>query len=330
LYRAEQDIVDAAGDAGVRLRLFHGRGGTVGRGGGPSFDAIVAQPAGTVQGALRLTEQGEMVAAHFADPVLAGDHLEALLAATLEASAASIGGARSTPLAGDAAMEELSGLAFTSYRDLVYETPRFAEFFREMTPLGEIAELNVGSRPAARNNSGRIEDLRAIPWVFSWSQCRLMIPGWYGAGTAFATWAGDDRGPLQTLRDMYGGWPMFRTTISNMAMVLSKTDLSIAERYAGLVTDSDLRESIFTRIRNEHELTLLWIERITQAELLADNPLLQRSVRYRFPYLDPLHHLQIELLRRHRAGTEGDDEELVHRGIHLTINGIATALRNSG
>ncbi len=329
LYRAEQDLVAAAGDAGVTLRLFHGRGGTVGRGGGPSFDAIIAQPAGTAQGALRLTEQGEMVAAHFADPVLARDHLEALLAATLEASAASIGGARSVPAAGDDAMHELSALAFAAYRDLVYEAPRFAEFFRELTPLGEIAELNVGSRPAARTRSGRIEDLRAIPWVFSWSQVRLMIPGWYGAGSAFEHWAGADEARVRTLRDMYHGWPMFRTTISNMAMVLSKTDVSIAERYALLVGDADLRDELFGRIRAEHELTLAWVARITEAELLADNPILQRSVRYRFPYLDPLHHLQIELLRRHRSGADADDE-LSRRGIQLTINGIATALRNSG
>lgn len=335
LYRAERALVGAAGDAGVALRLFHGRGGTVGRGGGPSFDAIVAQPVGTAQGALRLTEQGEMVAAHFADPVIAGDHLEALLAATLEASAASIGGARSTPGAGDEAMEELSAIAFGAYRDLVYGTPRFAEFFREMTPLREIAELNVGSRPAARTRSGRIEDLRAIPWVFSWSQCRLMIPGWYGAGSAFETWAGGDATRLQTLRAMYRGWPMFRTTVSNMEQVLSKSDLSIAARCAELVTDRGLRESIFDRIRSEHELTLGWVARITETELLADNPMLQRSVRYRFPYLDPLHHLQIDLLRRHRAAEEiehGEESEasLIERGIQLTINGIATALRNSG
>jgi phosphoenolpyruvate carboxylase len=336
LYRAEQDLVDAAGDAGVRLRLFHGRGGTVGRGGGPSFDAIVAQPAGTAQGSLRLTEQGEMVAAHFADPVLARDHLEALLAATLEASAASIGGARSTPMAGDAAMDELSALARSAYRGLVYETPRFAEFFRQATPLGEIAALNVGSRPAARTSSGRIEDLRAIPWVFSWSQCRLMIPGWFGAGTAFQAWAGDNPDRIRTLRDMYRGWPMFRTTISNMAMVLSKTDLTIASRYADLVHDGELRDSVFGRIAAEHALTLDWVGTITESELLADNPMLLRSVRYRFPYLDPLHHLQVDLLRRHRdaAGDPGrvdePEDELVRRGIQLTINGIATALRNSG
>jgi phosphoenolpyruvate carboxylase len=331
LYRAEQDIVAAAGDAGVSLRLFHGRGGTVGRGGGPSFDAIVAQPVGAVQGALRLTEQGEMVAAHFADPVIAADHLEALLAATLEASAASIRGARSTPLEGDAAMEELSTLALSHYRDLVYDTPGFAEFFREMTPLREIAELNVGSRPAARSASGRIEDLRAIPWVFSWSQCRLMIPGWYGAGSAFDAWAGDDPSRLHMLREMYRGWPMFRTTISNMAMVLSKTDLEIAARYAELVSDVHLGESIFARICAEQRTTMRWIAAITEAALLADNPMLQRSVEYRFPYLDPLHHLQVQLLRRHRAGEMDDaEEDLVRRGIQLTINGIATALRNSG
>jgi phosphoenolpyruvate carboxylase len=224
-------------------------------------------------------------------------------------------------------MDELSDIAYAAYRDLVYGTPGFAEFFRELTPLQEISRLNVGSRPAARTRSGAIEDLRAIPWVFSWSQCRVMIPGWYGAGTAFETWAGDDSSRLKVLRTMYRDWPMFRTTISNMSQVLSKTDMSIAARYGELVTDEMFRTATLERIRAEHERTLGWVHDITEAELLADNPTLSRSVRYRFPYLDPLHHLQVELLQRHRAG---DDREKVLRGIQLTINGIATALRNSG
>jgi len=229
-------------------------------------------------------------------------------------------------------LEQLSERAFRAYRGLVYETEGFNRYFRESTPITEIAGLNIGSRPTARKASGRIEDLRAIPWVFSWAQCRLMLPGWYGFGSAVEAWLKDNPDGLEMLRRMLRSWPFFRTLLSNMDMVMSKADLAIASRYADLVSDASLRNEIFGRLRAEFERTrhyLLAIEQ--QDELLADNPLLRRSIRNRFPYMDPLNHLQVELLRRHRAGdaTESVDER-VRRGIHLSINGIAAGLRNSG
>jgi len=333
LYRAQRALVAAADRAGIRLRLFHGRGGTVGRGGGPAYQAILAQPPGSVHGALRLTEQGEMVAAKYARPASARRNLETLLAATLEATCIE------EEYLGDdlepfgAAMDTLAGLALDAYRGLVDGTAtgtpgRFAEFFRAITPIGEIATLNVGSRPASRTNSDRIEDLRAIPWVFGWSQCRLNIPGWFGAGTAFEAFASED-GHRQLLTDMHARWPFFRAMLNNMGMVLAKTDLAIGRHYAeALVADGALRAAVFERIEHEHELTTRWHAELTgSADPLVDNPALARSIRNRFPYLDPLHVLQVELLRRHRAG---DRDELVERGLQLTLNTIATGLRNSG
>jgi phosphoenolpyruvate carboxylase len=332
LYEAEADLVAVTRAAGVRLRLFHGRGGTVGRGGGPSYEAIRAQPPGSVDGQLRITEQGEVVAAKYADRGLARRNLETLLAATLEASVLD---ARAPDPAEDrgstgarAVMDALSAEAQRAYRSLVYETPGFVEVFRAMTPIREIAQLNVGSRPASRTASNRIEDLRAIPWVFSWSQCRVMLPGWYGAGSAFEAYAGADDACADRLRDLHETWPFFRTVLSNMGMVLAKSDLSVARRYLGLAAHEPEATPVFARIATEHALTVAWWRRITgHDELLADNPALARSIRNRFGYLDPLHHQQVDLLRRHRAGDAG---EAVQRGIHLTINGIATGLRNSG
>jgi len=329
LYRAELDLVAVARAHGVRLRLFHGRGGTVGRGGGPSYDAILAQAPGSVAGAIRITEQGEMVAAKYAEPDLAHRNLEALLAATLETSCLDL----ESGLGDDAAeayalMDELAARARAAYRALVYETPGFVEWFRAATPIAEIAELNIGSRPASRTTSGRIEDLRAIPWVFSWSQCRIMLPGWYGAGTAFASWSDGDDVRLARLRALWSRWPFFRTVLSNMSMVLAKTDLGIARRYASLVPDRELGERIFARVTAEHARTVRLLLAITrQDRLLADNPALARSIEHRFPYLDPLNHLQVSLLRRWRGGDRGT---LVQRGIQLTLNGLATGLRNSG
>jgi phosphoenolpyruvate carboxylase len=331
LYQAEADLVAATRAAGVRLRLFHGRGGTVGRGGGPSYEAIRAQPPGAVDGQLRITEQGEVVAAKYADRGLARRNLEALLAATLEATA--LDATRADPAAdpdGDvrALMDALSAEAQRAYRSLVYETDGFVEVFRALTPIREIAQLNVGSRPASRTASNRIEDLRAIPWVFSWSQCRIMLPGWYGAGSAFEAHAGGDEAKADRLRALHDTWPFFRTVLSNMGMVLAKSDLGVARRYLTLAADEPTAEAVFARIAAEHERTVAWWRRITgHDELLADNPALARSIRNRFAYLDPLHHQQVALLRRYRAG---DTSEPVQRGIHLTINGIATGLRNSG
>ncbi len=327
LFKAERALVEVFARHGVRLRLFHGRGGSVGRGGGPTYQAVLAQPAGAVQGQIRVTEQGEVIAAKYGNPDIGRRNLETLVAATLEATL--------LPERGDApraayveAMDALSAHAFRAYRKLVYETPGFERYFWESTVISEIADLNIGSRPASRKKSTAIEDLRAIPWVFSWAQCRLMLPGWYGFGTAVDSWLAENPGGLELLREMHRDWPFFATLLSNMDMVLAKTDLAIASRYAALVGDAALRERIFPRLRAEHRATVQNLLSITGSEhLLQSNPLLARSIRNRFPYLDPLNHLQVELLRRYRAG---DRDDRTKRGIHLTINGIAAGLRNSG
>ncbi len=329
LYCAQQRLAALHRIHGLAMRLFHGRGGSVGRGGGPSFAAILAQPDGTLDQGFRLTEQGEIIAAKYADPTLGAQNLEGLVAAALH-KAFVTPTAKADDAAFGAVMETLSQLAFTGYRKLVYDTPGFVDYFRAATPIAEIAELNIGSRPASRKASHRIEDLRAIPWVFSWSQCRLAIPGWYGFGYAVAEYLNhanrDTR--LAQLQSMARDWPFFSALLSNMEMVLTKTDLSIASRYAELVTDATLRDTIFSEITNEYQRTLAAIQLITGDEtLLADSPALAQSIKRRMPYLDPLNHHQITLLRRFRAG---DNEAKTKRAIHLTINGLAAGLRNSG
>jgi phosphoenolpyruvate carboxylase len=327
LYKAEIALIDTFGRHGVGLRLFHGRGGSVGRGGGPSYQAILAQPPGAVQGAIRITEQGEVIAAKYSNAEVGRRNLEAIAAATLEATL--LESQHPAPRAEHlAAMDELSAYAHREYRDLVYETDGFERYFRESTVVGEIASLNIGSRPASRTGSARIEDLRAIPWVFSWAQCRLMLPGWYGFGTAVSKWLNLRPEEIATLRAMYRDWPFFTTMLSNMDMVLAKSDIAIASRYSELVTDPGLRQAIFDRLHSEWHRSVEAVLAITeQKTLLEGNPLLARSIRNRFPYIDPLNHIQIELLRRHRAGAA---DSRVERGIHLTINGIAAGLRNSG
>ena len=325
LHKAAQSLLAVCKPRGVRLRLFHGRGGTIGRGGGPSFEAVLAQPLGTVDGALRLTEQGEVIASKYADPEGGRRNLETLAAATLEASLARPPHHKRRER-DMAIMESLSRRAFAAYRDLV-KAPGFVEYFRASTPIAEISELNIGSRPASRKAGESIEDLRAIPWVFSWSQCRLMLPGWYGFGAAVEGWIDAREGTLEELREMHRAWPFWQTVLSNMDMVLAKTDLAIGSRYAELVPDARLRDETFGRISQEWHRARRWLAAITgREELLADNPTLARSIRSRFPYLDPLNHLQVELLHRYRAGK---DDRLL-RIIHLTINGVAAGLRNSG
>ncbi len=328
LYQAETALVRVCQEHGVRLRLFHGRGGSVGRGGGPSYHAILAQPPGAVAGQIRLTEQGEVISAKYGTPESGRRNLEVLLAATLEASLARHDD-ESLPIERfHAVMDELSAHAFAAYRALVYETPGFATYFRQSTVVAEIAALNIGSRPAARKASERIEDLRAIPWVFSWSQCRLMLPGWYGFGSAVEAYLQAQPDGLRTLREMNRAWPFFASLLSNMDMVLAKTDLAIASRYAELVTDTELRTRIFERIRAEWALTCRHLLAILERdELLADNRTLRQSLQLRAPYMDPLNHLQVELLKRYR---EGDTSARLATGIHITINGIASGLRNSG
>ncbi|MRW85364.1 phosphoenolpyruvate carboxylase [Pseudoduganella sp. FT26W] len=337
LYKAETNLVKVFEKAGVKLRLFHGRGGTVGRGGGPSYDAILAQPHGTVNGQIRLTEQGEIIASKFSNKDIGRRNLELLVAATLEASLMPQpeDAEHSKQLHGyEAVMAEISDRAYKAYRNLVYETPGFTDYFFAATPIAEIAELNLGSRPASRKSTKRIEDLRAIPWGFSWGQCRLLLPGWYGFASAIGGWIadGDKAERLAQLQAMFQHWPLFATLLSNMDMVLAKTDLAIASRYAELVQDKELRERIFKRITDEHADTLDILQSITGAtERLAGNPLLARSIQNRFAYLDPLNHLQVELIKRHRAlSSESKADERVHRGIHLSINGVAAGLRNTG
>ena len=328
LYKAEIGLVEVFERHHVRLRLFHGRGGSVGRGGGPSYDAIIAQPGGAVNGQIRITEQGEIISSKYSNAEVGRNNLEILAAATLEASL--LQPRHSAPRREYLdAMDQLSALAFKAYRGLVYETEGFAEYFWNSTVITEIATLNIGSRPASRKKTREIEDLRAIPWVFSWAQCRLMLPGWYGFGSAVEAWIKQhpDQG-MAFLRELYREWPFFRTLLSNMDMVLAKSSIAIASRYAELVPDERLRETIFGRIRQEWQTSIdMLLDIMGQERLLQGNPLLERSIRNRFPYLDPLNHVQVELLKEHRA--QNPDEQVL-RGIQLTINGISAGLRNSG
>jgi phosphoenolpyruvate carboxylase len=335
LYRAEIALVELFDQLqrshGITLRMFHGRGGTVGRGGGPSYQAILAQPPGTVRGQIRLTEQGEVIGSKYANPEIGRRNLETLVAATLEATLL-----QPTKPATRAFLEaaaELSEASMDAYRALVYETPGFTDYFFGATPLQELAQLNIGSRPASRKALQKIEDLRAIPWGFSWGQCRLTLPGWLGFGSAVAAFLdkpdnAERKAALALLQKMYRQWPFFRTLLSNMDMVLAKSDLALASRYAELVSDARLRKKIFTAIEAEWHRTADALTQITgEKNRLASNPALDRSIRHRFPYIDPLHHLQVELIRRYRAGLA---DERVQRGIHISINGIAAGLRNTG
>jgi phosphoenolpyruvate carboxylase len=309
------------------MRLFHGRGGTVGRGGGPSYDAILAQPPGTVNGQIRLTEQGEVIASKYANPQIGRVNLELLVAATLEATLLSQH--RAPPDEFLAAAAELSQASMDAYRTLVYGTDGFVDYFFAATPISEIAALNIGSRPASRKPSRRIEDLRAIPWSFSWAQSRVALPGWYGFGSAIAKFLSHDpEARLALLRRMSAEWPFFRSLLSNLDMILSKTDFSIARAYAGLVEDRALANRIFDEIEAEHARALDALEKILGTrERLSDNPTLARSIKLRVPYIAPLNYLQIELIRRYRAGKT--DEE-IREGILMSINGVAAGLRNTG
>jgi phosphoenolpyruvate carboxylase len=328
LYKAEIGLIEVFKRHGVRIRLFHGRGGSVGRGGGPSYDAILAQPGGAVQGQIRITEQGEIIASKYSNGEVGRRNLETLVSATLEASLLQEQVAAPDP-AYLSAMEALSQSAYAAYRSLVYETEGFERYFWSSTVITEIATLNIGSRPASRKQTTAIADLRAIPWVFSWSQCRLMLPGWYGFGSAVKDFvAANPRDGLDQLKAMYREWPFFRTLLSNMDMVLAKSSLAIASRYAQLVANVKLREAIFSRISGEWRDSIDALNTIMEQDNLLDsNPLLARSIRNRFPYLDPLNHVQIELLKLHRAHAAS---EKVLTGIQLTINGISAGLRNSG
>ena len=329
LYKAEIDLVKVFEKHGIELRLFHGRGGSVGRGGGPSYQAIRAQPPGSVNGQIRITEQGEVISSKYSNPEIGRRNLETLIAATMEATLLHHHGDDSTMPEYHRIMEALSADAIIAYRKLVFETPGFTEYFFAATPIREIAELNIGSRPSSRKASNKIEDLRAIPWVFSWSNSRVILPGWYGFGSAISKFLDKygDSG-LKQLQAMNKNWAFFRGLLSNMDMVLSKTDMGIASRYAELVPDEKVRKQVFGMIETEWELTTQKLLQITKSTtLLADNPTMARSLSTRLPYIDPLNHLQVMLLERTRAG---EDNEKLRRALQITINGIAAGLRNSG
>ena len=339
LYRAEIALVELFDELkashGITLRMFHGRGGTVGRGGGPSYQAILAQPPGTVRGQIRVTEQGEVIASKYANPEIGRRNLETLVAATLEATL--LTPHKAVPPQFLETANSLSGLSMSAYRKLVYDTPGFADYFFAATPIREIAGLNIGSRPASRKATQRIEDLRAIPWGFSWGQCRLTLPGWYGFGSAVEQFVTENGAKSKLdkhklLQKMQRDWPFFKTLLSNMDMVIAKSDLGLAARYAELVPDAKLRKKITEQIEAEWHRTAKALAMITgEKSRLASNPALARSIEHRFPYIDPLHHLQIELIRRYRVGKhEEDRDERVQRGIHISINGIAAGLRNTG
>jgi phosphoenolpyruvate carboxylase len=323
LHEATHALAGVFQESDTRMQIFHGRGGAVGRGGGSSFAAIRAQPQGTVRGRIRITEQGEVIAAKYGTRENASANLEAITSATLLASLEDVSVPASLRVRFAETMEALSDAAFRAYRALVYETEGFSTVFRQMTPLREIAELKIGSRPASRTNSDRIEDLRAIPWVFSWAQARVMLPGWFGVGAALSAFP-----DKSLLKDMVVSWPFFRATLDNLEMVLSKSDMSIAARYAGLVQDQSAGKQIFGRIRDAWGVTHEALLTVTgQSRLLEKHPALDASVRLRLPYIEPLNALQVELLKRHRSG---ENDPRVREGLQLSINAIATALRNSG
>ena len=330
LYDAELQLVELCRSAGVKLRLFHGRGGTVGRGGGPSYDAILAQPKGAVQGSVRITEQGEIISAKYGNPETARRNLEALVSATLEASLLDVSDLTDHRRAYEI-MSEISELSLQKYSSLVHEDQGFIDYFTQSTPLQEIGSLNIGSRPSSRKQTSSVEDLRAIPWVLSWSQSRVMLPGWFGVGTALQQWIGEGEqaqsriAELQTLNE---SWPFFTSVLDNMAQVMSKAELRLAKLYADLIPDREVAERIYQVIFEEYFLTKKMFCVITGSDdLLDDNPQLARSVMRRFPYLLPLNVIQVEMMRRFR---QGDESEGVSRNIRLTMNGLSTALRNSG
>jgi phosphoenolpyruvate carboxylase len=332
LYRAQEDLSAACREAGVDLTLFHGRGGAIGRGGGPAERAILGQPPGTVRGRLRLTEQGEVAFARYGHPDIAHRHLEQMLHAVVTATVRDeLGAAAAPPLAWRDAMERLSGAAFAAYRALVYERPEFLDAFHQATPIDVISALRIGSRPARRQGSGRLEDLRAIPWVFSWTQSRHGLPGWYGLGTALRREQEEGGADAAgSLRAMYQGWPFFRSLLDNAQLSLGKADRAVARLYERLA-EPRVREAVFTPVAEEWDRTLAQVADVTGAELLEDSPVLRRSVRLRNPYVDPLSFVQVALLGRLRALPEDSPQRAeVQRVVALSINGVAAGLQNTG
>jgi phosphoenolpyruvate carboxylase len=326
LYEAQEEITSIAQKYGIRLTIFHGRGGTIARGGGPANHAIRSQPAGSINGRFRVTEQGEIIASRYANPALAHRHLEQIVNAVLLASAPQE--PEPIPLEWRNALAEMSSVAQRAYRQLVYETPGFIEFWESATPLEEIKRLQIGSRPAARARTGAVNQIRAIPWVFSWMQSRFNLPGWYSLGTGLASIHN-----VSLLQKMYDGWAFFRTLLNNSEMSLLKADMGISSLYVSLVPDKKLAEEIFTTIRNEYERTGEAVLAISRHNSLMElEPVTQQAVQLRNPYVDPLNYIQVETLSRLRALPDQDGAEArsLREVMALTINGIAAGLRNTG
>jgi phosphoenolpyruvate carboxylase len=326
LYQAQEEITAMAKKHGIKLTIFHGRGGTIARGGGPANQAIRAQPAGSINGRFRVTEQGEIIASRYANPDLAHRHLEQIASAVILASAPQ--NARPIPQRWRDALDEMSNASLRAYRKLVYETPGFIEFWESATPLDEIKRLQIGSRPAARAKTGAVNQIRAIPWVFSWMQSRFNLPGWYSLGTGIAS-----MNNLSLLQDMYDGWSFFQTLLNNSEMSLLKADMEIAALYVSLVPDKKLADEIFPSIRAEYDRTCETVLAISRHNSLLElEPVTQQAVQLRNPYVDPLNYIQVETLRRLRSlrDQEGEEARSLREVMALTINGIAAGLRNTG
>jgi phosphoenolpyruvate carboxylase len=333
LYEAQKKIIRIAGTHGVQCRLFHGRGGTIGRGGGPTHESILAQPPGTVHGQIKFTEQGEVLYYKYSNAETAQYELTMGVSGLMKASCCLV-----RPVPEDrrdylGILDELVAIGEDSYRELTDRTPGFMDYFYEATPVTEIALLNIGSRPSHRSRTDRSKaSVRAIPWVFGWAQSRHTLPAWYGMGTALEQWRGQNPGNLAKLQTMYLEWPFFRSLLSNIQMALFKADLDIAHEYAELCTDPDTRERVYTMIRDEYQRTLTQVLNVANAKrLIEENPVLALSLGRRNPYLDPLNHIQIALLKRYRPEPGDEENPSVWRDPLLrTINAIAAGMRNTG
>jgi phosphoenolpyruvate carboxylase len=328
LYKAHRELHRAAEENGVRLRLFHGRGGTVGRGGGPTHAAILAQPPGSFSGQIRITEQGEVLNWKYADPVLAEWNLELMMAASLEALTRPGEEQSQLPSAWEEGVEEMSQEAYRVYRREIADSPDVLEYFEQATPVNELDTARIGSRPSRRTKGRRLEDLRAIPWVFGWMQSRHAVPAWFGVGHALEHFANSGPGHEQLLRQITKSFPLFAELIRNVELGMAKADLGIASVYSGLVKNATLRKKVFSMLEEEFLRSRRMILRVTgQRELLGHNRVLARSIRLRNPYVDPMSLIQVELLRRKQRGDQSSELEYP---LGATINGIAAGLHNTG